>query len=202
VRNEPVAPHPTAQRVIELLAASKCPEGLGIAAMRRHYNLSRRQFLSEMEPVENIIHICPAQRGVPRLTIIRPRGFRSGDRLPALVYMHGGGWSLGSLATYEPFCRQLANACNMIIVWVEYRLAPEYPFPAAYEDTLAAWRWVTANSWEVGADLSRISAPISPASAWGATAPVAISLPPRAWHCDTKTVCSRGAKFYCILVWT
>ena len=155
VSSAPEAPHPTAQRVIEILADGKS-QGLGLAAMRRHYNISRRQFLSEMEPVESVFHILPAERGVPRLTIIRPQGFRVGDRLPALVFMHGGGWTLGSLATYEPFCRQLANACNMILIWVEYRLAPEAPFPAAYDDTLAAWRWVGANYAELGADPTRI----------------------------------------------
>jgi acetyl esterase len=155
VSSAPEAPHPTAQRVIEILADGKS-QGLGLAAMRRHYNISRRQFLSEMEPVESVFHILPAERGVPRLTIIRPQGFRVGDRLPALVFMHGGGWTLGSLATYEPFCRQLANACNMILIWVEYRLAPEAPFPAAYDDTLAAWRWVGANYAELGADPARI----------------------------------------------
>ena len=157
VSSDPVAPHPTAQRVIAALAADPRPEGRGIAAIRRHYNLSRRRFLAEMEPVESIVHICPPQPGVPRLTVIRPKGFRPGDRLPALVYLHGGGWSLGSLATYEPFCRKLANACNMILVWVEYRLAPEHPFPAAYDDTLAAWRWVVQNWGEIGADPVRIA---------------------------------------------
>ena len=157
VSSAPDEPHPTAQRVIELLAEGKPPEGAGIAALRRHYNLSRRQFLSELEPVESVFHILPAERGVPRLTIIRPRGYRTGERLPALVYLHGGGWSLGSLATYEPLCRQLANACNMIVIWVEYRLAPEHPFPAAYDDTLAAWRWVQQNTNEIGADPARIS---------------------------------------------
>ncbi|HEY0266276.1 MAG TPA: alpha/beta hydrolase, partial [Rhizomicrobium sp.] len=117
---------------------------------------SRRQFLSELEPVESIFHILPAGPVVPRLTVIRPRGFRQGDRLPALVFMHGGGWTLGSLATYEPFCRELANACGMIVIWVEYRLAPEAPFPAAYDDTLAAWRWVQENYAELGADPARI----------------------------------------------
>jgi acetyl esterase len=155
VSSAPDAPHPTAQRVMEILGDSKM-EGLGLAAMRRHYNLSRRQFLSELEPVESVFHILPSERGVPRLTIIRPRGFRPGDRLPALVFLHGGGWSLGSLATYEPFCRALANACNMILIWVEYRLAPEAPFPAAYDDTLAAWRWVARNYGELGADPARI----------------------------------------------
>jgi acetyl esterase len=155
VSSTPQAPHPTAERVMEILADGKT-QGQGLAAMRRHYNVSRRQFLSEMEVVESVFHILPSQRGVPRLTVIRPASFRIGDRLSALVFMHGGGWTLGSLATYEPFCRQLANACNIILIWVEYRLAPEAPFPAAYDDTLAAWRWVQANHAELGADPARI----------------------------------------------
>lgn len=155
VSSVPEAPHPTAQRVMEILADSRI-EGMGLAAMRRHYNVSRRQFLAELEPVESVFHILPSERGVPRLTIIRPRGFRTGERLPALVFLHGGGWTLGSLATYEPLCRQLANACNMIVIWVEYRLAPEAPFPAAYDDALAAWRWVGVNYAELGADPARI----------------------------------------------
>jgi acetyl esterase/lipase len=156
VSSSPQEPHTTAQRVIEILGENKLPPGSNIAAVRRNYNLNRRQFLSELEPVESVFHILPAEPGVPRLTIIRPRGFRPDQTKPALVFMHGGGWSLGSLATYEPFCRQLANTCDMIVIWVEYRLAPEHPFPAAYDDTLAAWRWVQANYHELGADPARI----------------------------------------------
>jgi len=155
VSHEPDRPHPTAQRVVELLAQNRSPAKMDIAAIRRHYNLSRRQFLSELEPVESVIHILPAGGCAPRLTVIRPRNFRPG--LPALVYLHGGGWSLGSLATYEPFCRQLANATGQIVIWVEYRLAPENPYPAALDDTLAAWRWVQENHRELGADPARIS---------------------------------------------
>jgi acetyl esterase len=158
VQSEPDAPHPTVQRVIEILGDTPPPSaGIDIAAARRRYNLSRRQFLAELEPVENILHILPAERGVPRLTVIRPRNFRTGDRLPAIVYLHGGGWSLGSLATYEPFCRSLANTTGQIVIWVEYRLAPEAPYPAALDDTLAAWRWVQENHGELGADPARIS---------------------------------------------
>ena len=157
VSSEPDGPHPTAQRVIDLLAQSR-PEGeMDIAAVRRHYNLSRRQFLAELEPVDSVVHIHPAGGCAPRLTVIRPHGFRPGTQRPALVYLHGGGWSLGSLATYEPFCRQLANATGQIIIWVEYRLAPESPYPAALDDTLAAWRWVQENYRELGADPARIS---------------------------------------------
>jgi acetyl esterase len=158
VQSEPVAPHPTAQRVIEILGNTGVPpEGTPIRAVRHRYNLNRRQFLAELEPVESIFHIVPAERGVPRLTIIRPRNFRQGDRLPAIVYLHGGGWCLGSLATYEPFCRALANVTGQVVIWVEYRLAPEAPYPAALDDTLAAWRWVQENYHELGADPARIS---------------------------------------------
>jgi acetyl esterase len=157
VQNEPDAPHSTAQRVIEILSATPLPAAADIRAIRHRYNLSRRQFLAEMEPVENIFHILPAERGVPRLTVIRPRNYRQGEKLPALVFLHGGGWSLGSLATYEPFCRNLANTTGQIVIWVEYRLAPEAPYPAALDDTLAAWRWVQKNHGELGADPARIS---------------------------------------------
>ena len=157
VRGEPDAPHPTAQRVIELLSDGKPFHGGDIAALRRGYNLSRRHFLGEMEPVESVFHIIPSNGAAPRLTVIRPTRFRRGMRLPALLYLHGGGWSLGSLATYEPFCRQLANATGQIVIWVEYRLAPESPYPAALVDTLAAWHWVQENYRELSVDPSRIS---------------------------------------------
>jgi acetyl esterase len=128
-----------------------------IRGVRHRYNLARRQFLTDLEPAESVFHILPAERGVPRLTVIRPHKFRAGDWLPAIVYLHGGGWSLGSLATYEPFCRALANRTGQIVIWVEYRLAPEAPYPAALDDTLAAWRWVQRNYREIGADPARIS---------------------------------------------
>jgi acetyl esterase len=155
VSNAPDEPHPTARRVIDILAGGVAP-GPDLAAIRRHYNLSRRQFLSELEPVESVFHVHPAAGTAPRLTVMRPRGFQPGDQLPALVFLHGGGWTVGSLATYEPLCRQLANACNIVLIWVEYRLAPEAPFPAAYDDTLAAWHWVQENYRELGADPARI----------------------------------------------
>lgn len=155
VASAPDAPHPTARRVMDLLQGAVRPEA-DLGAIRRSYNISRRQFLAELEPVESVFHIHPAGFAAPRLTVIRPRGFKRGETRPALVFLHGGGWTLGSLATYEPFCRALANACDMILVWVEYRLAPESPFPAAYDDTLAAWRWVQTNYRELGADPARI----------------------------------------------
>ena len=156
-RLEPEGPHPAAQHVIDQLSQNRLPPDADIAAIRRHYNLSRRAFLTELEPVESVFHVVPPDGIAPRLTVIRPKHFKPGMRLRALVYLHGGGWSLGSLATYEPLCRQLANATGQIIIWVEYRLAPESRYPAALDDTLAAWRWVQDHCDELGADPKRLS---------------------------------------------
>ena len=76
---------------------------------------------------------------------------------PVMVYTHGGGWVIGAVATVDPFCRLLSEAAGVIIVSVEYRLAPEHPYPAALEDTLAAFDWVAAHAHEWGGDASRLA---------------------------------------------
>ena len=75
---------------------------------------------------------------------------------PVMVYTHGGGWVVGAVATVDPFCRLLSEAAGVIIVSVEYRLAPEHPYPAALEDTLAAFDWVAEHAHEFGGDASRL----------------------------------------------
>jgi acetyl esterase len=65
--------------------------------------------------------------------------------LPVVVYLHGGGWMMGTLDTYDALLRALANASGAIVAGVEYRLAPEHRFPAALDDTLAAIRWAAAS---------------------------------------------------------
>ncbi len=74
---------------------------------------------------------------------------------PTLVYLHGGGWVAGSIETHDPFCRLLAPIAGVSIVSVEYRLAPESPYPAALADVRAALFWTReqAHGWGGGADL-------------------------------------------------
>ncbi|MBK5233742.1 MAG: alpha/beta hydrolase fold domain-containing protein [Thermoleophilia bacterium] len=77
---------------------------------------------------------------------------------PLMVYFHGGGWVVGSLDTHDRACRRLARAGGTRILAVDYRLAPEHPFPAAPDDALTAWQAVQADPDRFGADLSRIGA--------------------------------------------
>ena len=69
---------------------------------------------------------------------------------PVMVYIHGGGWVIGDLETHEPLCIDLAIGLDVPVVSVDYRLAPEYPFPAAFDDCLAAARWVASNMSATG----------------------------------------------------
>jgi len=84
------------------------------------------------------------------------RVYRPGpDPVPWLLYLHGGGWAAGDLATHDGFCRRLCADGRMVVVSLDYRLAPEFPFPAALEDTARAWSWVSARATELGVDPDR-----------------------------------------------
>jgi acetyl esterase len=82
------------------------------------------------------------------------RGVGSGR--PACVFYHGGGFCQGDLDTHDGLCRRIARAIGGPVVAVDYRLAPENPFPAAVEDAVAAYAWVEAQAAELGADPARI----------------------------------------------
>jgi acetyl esterase len=77
--------------------------------------------------------------------------------LPVVGYFHGGGWAIGSLDSFDTVVRALANAACAIVVSVDYRLAPEHPFPAAVDDCLAATRWLAASASSLGGDPRRLA---------------------------------------------
>ena len=77
--------------------------------------------------------------------------------LPGLVFFHGGGWARGSLQTHDRLCRALANGAGCIVVSVDYRMAPEHTFPAAFDDSLAATRWVGEHAAELGIAPDRLA---------------------------------------------
>lgn len=89
----------------------------------------------------NVRHYAPAAAGPQPLT----------------VYLHGGGFTIGDLDTHDEACRILCAEGGMHLLAVDYRLAPEHPFPAALDDAMAAFRWARAHAAELGADPARVA---------------------------------------------
>ncbi|HXF31150.1 MAG TPA: alpha/beta hydrolase [Solirubrobacterales bacterium] len=81
----------------------------------------------------------------------------AGEPAPLLVYYHGGGWVIGDLDTHDGVCRLLAAAAGVRVLSIDYRLAPEHPFPEPIEDAWAAFEWAAANAANLGADPARIA---------------------------------------------
>ena len=84
----------------------------------------------------------------------RPHGV---EGAPLIVYYHGGGFVLGDLDGYDRVCRRLCADTQCVLLSVDYRLAPEHPFPAAIDDAWSALVWAAANAGELGADASRLA---------------------------------------------
>ncbi|TDD88516.1 alpha/beta hydrolase [Actinomadura darangshiensis] len=92
--------------------------------------------------------------GVPA-RLYEPKGLKDGS--PLLVFYHGGGWVIGDLDTHDGVCRYLAVHAEVRVLSVDYRLAPEHPYPAASEDALVAYEYAVANAAELGADPQAIA---------------------------------------------
>jgi acetyl esterase len=130
--------------------------------------------------------------------------------MPALVYMHGGGWVIGGIDTHDRLCRVLADDAGCAVISVDYRLAPEHKFPAAVDDAKSAFAWVARNAVSLGIDPKRIavggdsaggnlSAVVSLAGATGlGPQPVyqLLSYPVTDFACDTTSYDLFGDGFY------
>ena len=167
---------PAASNVITRLSDSQPLCDLEASEARRIYARSRSDLLAPLEPVDCVQSFATA--GCPALTMFRPWGTSKSALLPGLVFLHGGGWTVGDLQVYEGLCRSLANATGSVVVWVDYRLAPEHPFPAALEDSIAAVERIQESAVSFGIDPKRIG--LAGDSAGGNLAAV-IALAARNW---------------------
>jgi acetyl esterase len=99
----------------------------------------------------------PGPHGPIPVRVYRGAGTADAGPLPVHVYYHGGGWVLGDLDSHDWVCRRIANAAQCAVVSVDYRMAPEHVFPAAYDDSLAALQWTVANAATLRIDAKRVS---------------------------------------------
>ena len=107
----------------------------------------------ESEPVAHVEdRLIPGPAGEISIRIYTPQ--ESGP-FPILVFFHTGGWQVGNLDAQDPLCRRVTNLVGCLVVSVDYRLAPENPFPAAPEDCYAATQWVATYAAQFQGDPSR-----------------------------------------------
>jgi len=109
-------------------------------------------------PAAKSLRDIPYARGIPgdellKLDIHRPKD--GGKNLPVIVYIHGGGWTSSDKSEMDQWCRRIADR-GYLVINVNYRLAPEFPFPTAVNDCLGAMCWIVRHAAEYGGDISRM----------------------------------------------
>ncbi|QDL97201.1 alpha/beta hydrolase [Rhodopseudomonas palustris] len=134
-------------------------ETLSASEARAYYSAAR--LVSNPEPPEmaSVQSITlPGPAGDIPARVYTPKTLRQDDGLsPALVFFHGGGWVIGDLDTHDVVCRGIAHDGELLVVSVDYRLAPEHKFPAAVDDAIAATRWIADNAKKLGIDPEQLS---------------------------------------------
>jgi len=144
--------HPQAQTVVDLVNAGAPPstsdEQLDTARAGLGMLLAAGVGTPpEMHAVQDV-----DADGVP-VRVYRPTDETA---LPTIVFLHGGGWTIGCVNDYDGVARTIAHATNAVVVSVEYRLAPEHPFPAGYDDCWTALNWAAKHAPDFGGDGSKL----------------------------------------------
>lgn len=142
--------HPQAQAVADFYAAIRTTpfEELSPTEARALYSAGQ-------VPSTEVVHeIRDIQAGSIPCRLYRPS---ANTDLGLLVFFHGGGWVIGDLNSHDGVCRSLANKSGHAVLSVDYRLAPEHKFPAAFDDCVAAVKWAFDNAEALGIDNSRMA---------------------------------------------
>ena len=130
------------------------------------YTLPAQEAKSAYQKGADVLEVPKAELGrVEDFSIPARDGFAIPARLyspdkarrPLLVYFHGGGFTIGNIATHDILCRELSRLTPCAVISVDYRLAPEYKFPVAFDDAWDAVRWVAMHGDDLGADLTRLA---------------------------------------------
>ncbi len=146
-----------AQLVGRLINRFRVPGQLPtVPEARAQLEILFRLFERRPPPIHKVSGIeIPGPEGVVPGRLYRPR--ETSEPLPVLAFYHGGGWIQGSLDSHDGMCRRLASWADCVVVSVDYRLAPEHPFPAAVDDCFAAFRWLVSEAASIGGDANRVA---------------------------------------------
>lgn len=142
-------PDAAALRALMLAANLPALEGMTPAEARAMFAASRARAGFRGPDLHEVQDMAV---GALSLRLYRP----ASGRLPVVLFLHGGGWVLGDLDSHDALCRHVAAASGMALLAVDYRLAPEHPFPAAVEDAAAALRWLAESAEALNLDPARI----------------------------------------------
>lgn len=148
---------PAAQRLLALASQAGYPpfEALNPTQARKAYAASWHVMQTPGGEVASVVdQTIQGPGGALTLRIYRGLGTDAKAKLPCLLFLHGGGWVIGNLESHDRLCRRLASGSGLCVVAVDYRLAPEHPFPAALDDAAHALRWIAdhAHAWHIDAD--------------------------------------------------
>jgi len=146
---------PKAKRIVAALSGNSPFKEVPASIARQDYRNSRKPYLWPLDDVASVEDL-DTRGAAPPMLLFRPIENRARGVPATYLFLHGGGWTVGDIATYEPLCRRLSNLLYANIIWVDYRLAPEYPFPAPLDDTLSASRWIFANAFRLGINPARV----------------------------------------------
>jgi acetyl esterase len=145
-------------RIAELAESTSFLSGMSVGEARAHARLEAQ--VTDPQPPIPMARVegleIPGHGGPIPARLYVPGGLPVGAPAPLTIYFHGGGWVIGDLDTHDGVCRFLAAAAGTAVLAVDYRLAPEHPFPAAVEDAWAGFAWAVANAAELGIDPARI----------------------------------------------
>jgi acetyl esterase len=151
---------PQARALLDRVAAAGRPtlDTLSAPDARKAYRESRIPLQPEPpEVAATQDRDVPGPHGSITVRIYRPLGSASVETLPALVYFHGGGFTIGDIGTHDTLCRSLANAARCVVISVDYRMGPEHKFPKAIDDCVAATGWVAEHAAELRIDVNRLA---------------------------------------------
>jgi acetyl esterase len=145
---------PQVKKVLDKMTAAGVLHPTTIEEIKKSYSF----YMTLQAPPEKVFRVAdrqiPGPAGNLTIRIYTPR---AGEKLPVLVFFHGGGFVAGSLETHDVPLRAVANRCDCIVVSVAYRLAPAYRYPAATDDSYAATAWVASHAQEFSGDPHRIA---------------------------------------------